>query len=739
MVTRRFYSSLLILAVLSLVCTQIPLLNYLGFEFSVCIVLVAGYVAGLSTLVYFNSADCRNRFDVWRAIGRNILDGFVFILLPFLISLMNALFVKNCSLGDGLILYVLTVIPGMIFSVSTAVLIHMLIKRWRKTVFTIVYGLILIHIPLVTMLKPQVFTFNPLLGFFPGFTYDETLHVTQRLLTYRFTVLAASLSLFSGAVWIWHTHQRKKNQQEKAAPLAEMIILALFVPAVLVVYSFSDRLGLSSSEQFIRQKLAGNYKTRHFEIIYPAGSVKRERIEEIGRLHEYFYSVLKRDLRLQGEQYTTSFLYSSAEQKERLLGAGRTEFAKPWLHQIHINISEVEISLKHEMIHVLASEFGWSPLRISHNSGLIEGLAVALDGSSYSEPLDRAAALIFAAGIQPRMESLFSLSGFALGYSGVNYTLAGAFSQWLIDSAGIEKYKQLYTDGNFETVYGCTLQELSNRWKILTGKIPLQKEDTLKALYYFRRASIFGKECARVIANINQETRQLLLRHEFEQALASSERSLALSRSAEAIQQKSAALFELHRFETLREFLQVQLHDTVHGNSLLPLRLRLGDASWALDSIARADECYSFVAKLHLGEWYDEQCALRLDGIKGGQESNDLRTLLLSSMEDTMRIRRLEQLHSPVAGYMLAKEYYSKERYREGLQALSRVPLVHAAPWEYFHLTLKGNILMKLREYEEAESVFKQSVIKAPTPYSVMKARELIDRCVERKKEFYGM
>ena len=48
--SRSFRISLSVLIVFSLVCTQIPLLNYLGFEFSVFMGIVGSFVAGLLTL-----------------------------------------------------------------------------------------------------------------------------------------------------------------------------------------------------------------------------------------------------------------------------------------------------------------------------------------------------------------------------------------------------------------------------------------------------------------------------------------------------------------------------------------------------------------------------------------------------------------------------------------------------------------------------------------------------------------
>ena len=198
------------------------------------------------------------------------------------------------------------------------------------------------------------------------------------------------------------------------------------------------------SEMCIRD----SYKTAHFDIVYSAGSVKRERIEQMGRLHEFYFDELTRELKIQSPGHIAIFIYASPEQKEKFIGAARTNIAKPWLRQLHMNLSDAEAVLRHELVHVLASEFGWSPLKIAPNSGLIEGLAEAMERTAYEEPLNRAAALTYAAGLRPDIESLFTMTGFATVNSGVAYTIAGAFCRSLIDTFGIERFKE---------VYGCLL------------------------------------------------------------------------------------------------------------------------------------------------------------------------------------------------------------------------------------------------------------------------------------------
>jgi hypothetical protein len=733
MQTRTFQISILVLILFAIVCARIPLFNYLGYEFSALTVLLAGYISGILTLALWRQTNPECKSDVWRFIGRSTVGSFVLLAIPFIISLANVFFVKNCSVGDGTKLYVLTVIPGVFFSISLASLIGVVFGKWRKTIFSIIYILILFHIPFVTIIRPQVFAFNPIIGFFPGFTYDEALQVTQRLLTYRLATLAAAGCFAAGSVWLWQMYQNKKeiaHSTRSALPIVELIVIAVLAPVVVIIFTLSDRLGLSSSEDFIRQKLAGNYKTTHFEIIYSAGSIKREHIEQIGRLHEFYFDKLSHEMNIHSQECIVSFLYASPEQKGRLIGAMHTDLTKPWLRQLHINLVDVESVLKHEMVHVLSAEFGWSPLKIAPNSGLIEGIAVAMGRTSQiEEPLDRAAAMVFASGVHPNLESLFTLTGFVQANPSISYTLAGSFCRFLIDSFSVDQFKRLYANGDFKKIYQRDLKSLLMEWQTSVKNIHLDYADSVKATYFFRRPSIFGKECARVIANLNAKTREYLIHHDYEKAFLSAEQSLRLNKTPEAVSQKAAALFEMRRFKDFIKYVNVQLCDTTIGYTLLPLHLRLGDAYWALDSLAKARREYEAMLHIHLSASNEEAYALRLEALKNSQERGELQVYFTYSIEDTIRIARLERLTSPIARYLLAREYAAKERFAEGARILESVGSMESKTLEFFRLHRLGKVWFELQEFDKAKIAFAQSLPIVPNTFLQLETTEWIERC----------
>jgi tetratricopeptide (TPR) repeat protein len=730
--TRAFQISVLILVVVSIICARIPLLNYLGFEFSVLIVLVAGFVSGILTLALWCRSGPEEKSDAWKCIGDIAAVQLVLLAIPLLISLGNALLVKNCSIGNGLQLYALIVVPGVLLSMSIALLLGVLFKKWKKIAFTAVYVMLLLQIPIVTILRPQIFAFNPLLGYFPGITYDEALQITHRLFIYRLATVAGSAFLIATTLWIWGGVRRLSPESIASIrdfPVLEWGIMALAGPVVVVVFALSDRMGLSSSEEFIKQKLGGDYRTAHFDIVYPLGAVKRETVEQLGVLHEFHYAGLCRELAVKPVDRISSFIYASAEQKGRLIGAMHTDISKPWLREMHINLEDAESVLKHEMTHVLAAEFGWSPLKIAPNSGLIEGLAVAMQETAYEEPLDKAAGLALAAGADSSVERLFSLTGFAQANAGVSYTLAGSFCSYLIRDFGIERFKRLYQTGRFSELGDVGKERLFHIWIRSVRKVPLNSGDSIKAKYLFRRPSIFGKECARVLANLNVQIRDLLARRDFEEVLTIAERSLALSHTPQAVIQKATALFEMRRFKEFVSFAATQMDDKKLAYALLPLHLRLGDAYWTLDSLTQAKHEYETLAKLRIGSRYEEACAVRLEALSDLRDRNELGIYFSYATEDTVRIVRLEQLTGRIAGYLLAREYAAKKRFRDAARVFGSLGPMRSKTLEFFRLSRLGETLFQAQEYDKAKDAFGRSLQIAPTAYLHLVAEEWIQRC----------
>jgi len=733
-----FRHCLAFLTFVSLVCTQVPLFNYLGFEFSALIALLAGYGAGLLVFSFSREQELNGRpYPLYRYSAAAAL---LLLVSPLVVISLNALVVKNCSFAGGAVFYVLGPTPAVLFGASLGVLIVSLTSRWRKTLFSILYVAILAQILVVTLTTPRIFAFNPLLGFFPGITYDETIAVESRLILYRIVtlVMAAVMVLLSGALSAF----RKGNRSASRARPIELLSLGAGFAILAAAFFYSDEWGFSSSEESIQRELNGMYSTDHFIIIYPAEMLSKERVRAIALRHEFYFSLIAKELRAAPSRKIRSFIYGSAEQKGKLIGASGTNIAKPWLWQIHVNMGDIDRVLKHELVHVMAADFGFPLLRIGLNPGLIEGLATAVERVEYDETVHRLAAQIFAIGLEPDVGGLFGVSGFLKSHGGTSYVLAGSFCRFLIDQYGTRRFKWLYRTGSFSTFYNKELPALIAEWRrFIEGPKPSAQEK-MRAAYLFHRPSIFGKECARVISGINEETRSFLGNKRFDEAVESSRRSLDLSRTPEAILQYATALRRAGRPEEVLAFGLEALNDSSIAHSLLPLHLILGDAYWSLGNRQEANRMYEALYGIHLSPAYDEACGIRLASLRDAGEAK-LREFVLGDIDDSLRTGWLKKRLSPKPGsflipYLLGRELMNSGQTKEAMEVLLRLGPVRVGVLEFLRLRRMGRMSFDLGNYEEAKVYFWESLNHTTKESHGLETREWISRCDWTEKAVKG-
>jgi tetratricopeptide (TPR) repeat protein len=722
-------------ALIAIVCSQIPLLNYLGFEFSAVTAVIGGYLAGLMLIRSMRTEAIRYDENYWLAVLRTLGFASALATVSALLMLANALLVKNCSLSEGALFFILLVYPSLLFSIGLASVVVGVASRFRPAVYTIIFLLVLAQIPIVTLTGPQIYAFNPIIGFFPGVTYDESIQITERLATYRAFSIAGSLVLIAIGALLWRRRRPKPvsaDAEHPATPIPrEWILIALLLPASILAFAMSDGLGFSSSESYIRTRLAGRLLSPPFEIVYASGPVTRDQAERIARFQTFSVERMRRNMELRSNDPITIFIYATPEQKARLTGAARTAFAKPWLRQVHVSASDGQQTLTHELGHVVAAEFGITPLLIGRNPGLIEGFAVAMEGRAYEEPLHTAAAMALNAGASPDLHRLYSISGFMTASPGVAYTLAGSFSRYLIDHYGAAPFKRLYAEGDVVEAYGKPLDSLLTEWKSIVSAIEVDDGLRRKAQYYFKRPTIFMKECARVIAQMNQETARFLDDGQHEEALASADRSLALSRTPEAILQRVRALSALRFFDELIRTASDDLVDTTLGGALLPLRLRLGDAYWAQGKLDSAAYQYELLRNSHLSSAYDEVCAIRLSAMRSGPTSGSFWNVLTREAPDSVRFGMLEAIDHSLAAYLRAGHMLAKDRFTEAATLLAGIGPLRERELEYSRLRRIGRALYERGELAKALPYYAQA-LSLGRPGERLDTQDWIDRCSGR-------
>ncbi|OGU66759.1 MAG: hypothetical protein A3C56_02080 [Ignavibacteria bacterium RIFCSPHIGHO2_02_FULL_56_12] len=722
--------SLLILTLQSLVFTRIPLLNYLGFEFSAATAPLLTLLTGLAVIRIVSESKSAPD-NSFAQSAKYFLKASIFVVPPFVIAAANAMIVRNCSFPEGLLYYIVVVLPALAFAVGLALLSLSASRSFPRTLFVLLWTAVLLHVPVVTFAGAQIFAFNPIIGAFPGLTYDETLTILPKLALYRISTLVTTALLISAAHVI---EERRRRPGLRLLRSRKALAVGIWTLAVSAVLWQSERLGFSSSLNHIRETLGGVRETEHFTVLYPRQALTDAQADRLASLHEFYYERICKTLRVAPAGRITSSFYESPEQKSTLVGGGRTDFAKPWLWQLHLNLGSASQSLKHELTHVLAAEFGFPLVRIGMNSGLIEGLAVAVERESNGETLHRAAAQIVAAGIQPNLENVFSTFGFFRSHSAVSYTLAGSFCRYLIEEYGVSRFKVLYGSGSFLEAYRRPLQSLLPDWERRFRSVKLSQSDTIKALYFYDRPPIFTRECLRTIGNLNADARMALVDRRYEDARALAERSLSLARSTEAVFLQVQSLNRLGQYALALAAIDSARRDERMKSALVTLDLYAGDAWWALGDIARARSAYGSLLTYDLSAAWNEAAALRLTVISHFGRDIHVRNAFLLPAADSIRRSVFDSLlqRRPDDIFRYVRAQLSQKA-EESERAVELLRDLRVFPYDVLNYQARRRLAtahIVLGEYERAKGALWESLNFTTHEVEIMKVEEGIERCV---------
>ncbi len=463
------------------------------------------------------------------ALGAAAVLNLAVLVPPFLTALGYSLVSTRCDPLAQIAFFPLITLPSALLASSVGVLTGFAARRLRGALA--LYVVILLGTLAWTVWPiyagPQVFAFNHLLGYFPGPLYDETLTLRPALLWFRGQTL-----LWAAAAWLFAAFcldMREGRLRRPHLRPASALLLGLTVVGALAIEQRGPALGLRMTPSHLDQALGGLRETTHFRIVYFLGKPKEE-LDRLERDLEFRWEQLSKFLGDAPKEKLNVYVYRSAEEKQRLVGAGGTQFAKPWQLALHVNDARFPHPvLKHELLHVMAAPFGTGPFRTTARFGVwtqmavIEGLAVAGDNRVDDLTLHQWAAAMRRNALAPDVRQLFSVDGFYRVAASRAYTTAGSFLRFLAETYGTERLRSLYLDGDFHRAYGKPLESLAAEWERWIDEVPLDARAEAQAYQRFRRPSLFARSCAREVAALEDEAYDFL-RSDPEQALTRFER-----------------------------------------------------------------------------------------------------------------------------------------------------------------------------------------------------------------------
>jgi hypothetical protein len=157
------------------------------------------------------------------------------------------------------------------------------------------------------------------------------------------------------------------------------------------------------------------------------------------------------------------YLYSDNETKGDVTGNDGNGHANDLNYEVHeVYGDEVTAATGHEDVHVIA----WHRIGATNYALMGEGLAVAMGGVWWDEPLDTWASRYADDGTLPPLTTL--MNDFWSESDAVTYPVAGHFVTFLLDGWGPDTVKALYVaedlDAAFEDELGMTTAEVEAAW-----------------------------------------------------------------------------------------------------------------------------------------------------------------------------------------------------------------------------------------------------------------------------------
>jgi hypothetical protein len=484
---RLALAAAVLLAAAGVAAGSLPLLEVPGYELGALGALAVALALGPALGVAAARADARSPALAAARAAATAL-GLLGVLL--LASLARAA-LGPCDPLFGLPLFLAAAAPPALLSPALAVLVATAAPRRPVLAYAAVAAASLATTLARAYLGPAASLFDHLLGWWPGPIYDEALVLDRRVVLFR----AATVLLAVAAAALAQALARRSRRALAVAALAAGAAIPLHLAG-----GPATRAEIARALGAVRD---GPRCTLHLPREKPAADADRLHAECERDVDE-----IAAALGIAAPPHVTVFAYRSPAEKRRLVGAGETDYTKPWLAEIHVEASprSPHPVLRHEVVHAVASVLAPGPLhiparaRLLPSGALLEGLAVALTPRT-PYGLHQRARVLRDLRLTPPMSSLLGDASFFSAPPARAYTAAGSFVRWLLDTRGPAPVAQAYGDLDLARAFGEPLSALEAEWNRFLDGVTVPPELRAEAEARFRHPGLFGMRCAREVAS----------------------------------------------------------------------------------------------------------------------------------------------------------------------------------------------------------------------------------------------
>ena len=644
-----------------MVACFLPLADHLGYELSELVALAAGLFGAAPGV----AAARREPDSSVRALWHALRFALGALTVPVAIILLNGLRRPACDRLGGLILYAAIAVPSALLSAALGLACALVWPRRASLLVAAVFFSTLAVALWPVVRGPQVFVFHHLGGMYPGPIYDEAIRASPALWSFRAATLLYTGALAGVALLVGPRRPRARG----------LWLVLICGGGAFWMSLHAERMHWKASVSQLAAELGGRLETEHLVLHFPREKKAAEQ-KLLARDAEVSWRAAREFLKAPPvARKIHVYLYRSADEKRRLIGAADTSFTKPWLRQIHTNDAPAPHPiLRHELVHAVGAEIAPGPWRVPGkwrgflpDMALVEGVAVAGDWPPGEFTVHEETRALRELGLMPDVQRLFRPGLFYAESGPRAYTAAGSFVRWLWETKGPDVLYNLY--GSYES-YGSSLDlaALSAGHAAFLDSLREPPRAVALAEQRFSAPAILRKRCPHEVAGLRE-------------AAAASDPLIAISLWAKCIELEPddpALLLQLARSQTaaglLAQARETQARALSHPKLSKPLRAQIlteaGDAAWRAGDVPQALARYQEAAALPQSEPAERSLAVRIRALGDPPSWPALRPLLAegnNAPEVLLALRDLDlaRPRDGLAAYLLAKQMQNRSAWAE--------------------------------------------------------------------------
>jgi hypothetical protein len=662
---RSFRAGAAVLAALGVAAGSAPLLESPGYELGELGALLAAVLAapaGLAAWRIERAAPAPSPLAAWAAasLAVSALVGALFAG-----AIARAAIGPCSALGTAAGFLPLLALPSALLGAALAVATAAL-ARGRAAAAIALYALAALA-ALAWSLRaayagPAAFVFDPLLGAFPGPLYDEALVPDARVALFR-----AAAALEGVAVAAFVEAAARASRAGPRAAAAPALLLAACVIGDAAAGRALSALALSGEREEIARALGGRAEGARCTLLHPAEKPAAAVAALLAEC-EFHHADVARALGIDDPPRVTVFVHRSAAEKRRLVGAAGTDFAKPWLGELHVVDQAVpHPSLRHELVHAVAAAAADGPFRVPARAGvlvatgLVEGVAVALETPRSRWTVHEWSRAAKDLGLLPDVAGIVGAAGFWREPPARAYTASGSFLSFVLERHGAAAVREAYRTGDLGRAVGTPVAALAAEWSRFLDGVPAPPGLVAAARARLSRGSLFARSCAREIALVEARAGEAVRAGRPAEACALYREAAARSGSPGDLLAAADVLARAGDLDAAAEATR-EAERAAQGNAALlaAIAAARGDLAWRRGAVP--DALSAWAAALATGPERAEERLLEAKRVAASHPALGpaARPLLLGDGDPAVALSGVARVDHPLAAYLVGRAFAAR-------------------------------------------------------------------------------